>query len=409
MTCAGKNMRRCDRHPAGRRYGLWRAVAAGLLALAVLGSGRAGATQEVSGGAAEAVEPLTVVTWGGAYEAAQRAAVFEPFTAATGIPVEIERYDGAIEALRRHLARDDPPDWDVIDLIRSDAREACGDGLLAPLDPAILAPGPDGTPAVADFIDGANGRCAVTQLVFATVIAYDDRAFPGEKPQTVADFFDLDRFPGRRALRDRPVGLLDWALRSYGVPRDQIYDLLSTERGLALATRRLDAIRDDLVWWRDGAAPADLLISGTVAMASGYNGRFFHARAVEGAPISVIWDSALLGYNTWAIVRGTPRAAAAEQFVRFATRAEPLAGIANRIPYGPARRSAQRRVGLHIPTGIPMAPHLPTAPRHQAIALEKDDAWYARTAELRRRWFEAWRAGGEADAAGDAGADGPGR
>lgn len=373
---------------------LERAAIALLLVLAFA----APAAAEAEGEAEAEGRSLTLVTWGGAYEAAQRDAIFTPFTEATGVAIDIVRYDGGLDALRAHLAEDGAPAWDVVDMIRSDARAACREGLLAPFDRAILAPAPDGTPAAEDFIPDAFGECFVTQLVFATVIAYDDRAFPGEKPDSVADFFDLERFPGRRALRAEPVGLLDWALRSYGVPRSQIYQLLSTTRGFELAFRRLDRIRGDLVWWRGGDEPVELLMGGEVAMASGYNGRFFHAQVMRGAPISVIWDSALLEHNTWAIPAGTPDRALAERFIRFATASERLAAMANRISYGPARLSAQRRVGLHIPTGIPMRPHLPTAPRHLALALHKDYEWYARTETLRRRRFQAWLDRGGAQA-----------
>ena len=44
-----------------------------------------------------------------------------------------------------------------------------------------------------------------------------------------------------------------------GVPIDQIYDLLSTDRGMRLAFRRLDSIRDHIVWWDDPKEPAALL------------------------------------------------------------------------------------------------------------------------------------------------------
>lgn len=368
-------------------------------ALRLFLAGLAVLAHPVTAGAAEDARTLTVVTWGGAYEASQRAAIFEPFTEATGIELEIVRYDGGVDELRREIAREGPPAWDVVDMIRADARTACDAGLLEPLDAEILLDAPDGTPAAEDFIANAIGDCAITQLVFATVLAYDDRAFPGEKPRTVADFFDLEKFPGRRALRQAPVGLFEWALRSYGVPRAQIYDLLSTERGLRLAFRRLDRIRDRLVWWRGGSRPVELLKQGEVAMASGFNGRFFHAQVVEGAPISVIWDSQLLEYNTWAIAKSTPKKGLAERFLRFATAAEQLAAVANRISYGPARKSAQRRVGLHVDTGVPMRPHLPTAPRHLEKAIRKDDAWYAQTDDLRRRRFEAWLTEGQAPVA----------
>ena len=371
MTCAGKRMRRLS------------AFVVMLLAL--------------SAGAAAAEEPrtLTVLTWGGAYEQSQRAAMFAPFTEAPGIAVETVRGEGVVEALRAHLAQPGAPQWDVVDMIRADARAACAEGLLEPFDPDILASAPDGTPPRDDFIDGAFGDCSIVQLVFATVLAYNDDAFPGEKPRTVADFFDTERFPGKRALRKAPVGMLEWALRSYGVPRSQLYDLLSTERGLRLAFRRLDSIREDIIWWRGGAEPVDLLTSGQAAMATGFNGRFFHAQVIEGEPISIIWDGALLEYNSWAILKGTPDKDIAEQFIRFATGAERLGDMANRISYGPARKSAQRRVGLHVETGVPMRAHMPTTDRHMATAIRKDDRWYSQTEALRQRRFEAWLARGE--------------
>ena len=334
-------------------------------------------------------DTLTVVTWGGTYEQSQWAAYFEPFEAATGVEVETVRYDGSLDALRDHLASGETT-WDVIDLIRADAVRACDEGLLEPIDPKILEPAPDGTPAEDDFLEGAIRPCSITQLVFSTVIAYDNRAFPGEKPRRIEDFFDTERFPGKRALRKAPVALFEWALMAYGVPRQQLYDLLSTDRGFDLALRKLDGIRDELVWWQGGQEPVELLREGKVAMASGYNGRFFHARAVEGAPISVIWDGQLLDYNAWAIPNGADDGDLARRFIAFATRTERLAAQANRISYGPARESAQRRVGLHVTAGVPMRPYLPTAERHMETAIARDHNWYAQTVDLRTRRFRQW-------------------
>jgi len=342
--------------------------------------------------AADEDRTLTVVTWGGTYEESQWAAYFKPFEAVTGVEVETVRYDGSLRALRDHLASGETT-WDVIDLIRADAVKACEAGLLEKIDPAILKPAPDGTPPEEDFLAGAIQPCSITQLVFSTVIAYDNRAFPGEKPRTVEDFFDTERFPGKRALRKAPVALFEWALMAYGVPRQQLYDLLSTDRGFALAFAKLDQIRDQLVWWQGGQEPVELLKSGKVAMASGYNGRFFHARAVEGAPISVIWDGQLLDYNAWAIPQGADDGELARRFIAFATQTERLADQANRISYGPARQSAQRRVGLHVEAGVPMRPHLPTAERHMESAIRRDHRWYSQTVDLRQRRFEQWLRG----------------
>lgn len=345
----------------------------------------------VSQAQSESQEPeaLTVVTWGGAYEDSQRRAYFEPFTEATGIDIETVHYDGGVKVLREHLASGDV-EWDVIDMIQSDASAACEEGLLEDIDPEILAPAPDGTPAREDFMDEAIHRCFITQIVFSTVIAFDDRAFPGVKPDSVEDFFNLEAFPGKRALRKSPVGLFEWALLSLSVPREQLYDLLSTRRGLELASRRLDNIRDAIIWWTRGDEPVEMLTSGQATMATGYNGRFFHARAMEGEPISVIWDGQLIGFNSWTILRGTDQADLAADFIAFATRAENMAAQANLISYGPARKSAQRRVGLHTDAGVPMRPYMPTAPSHMDSAVIRDHHWYSQTVELREQWFREW-------------------
>ena len=232
----------------------------------------------------------------------------------------------------------------------------------------------------------------MVHLVYATVLAYDDRAFPGEKPRSVADFFDIARFPGKRALRRQPIALLEWALLSYGVPISQLYDLLSTERGMRLAFRKLDRIRDHIVWWDSGAEPVELLKSGTVAMASGFNGRFFNARVNDKVPITVMWDGQFLDSSVWAIAKDTPRLELAERFVSFATKADSMAALANLIPYGPTRHSAMGWIGLHAASKVPMLPHMPTSPSHLRRAIRADSLWYAHTEALRQRRFAAWLA-----------------
>ncbi len=332
---------------------------------------------------------LTVVSWGGAYEAAQRAAWFEPFTEHTGIPITVERYDGGLAGLRAQVAAGEVH-WDLMDMTMSDTLSGCREGLLLPLDHGEWLPAPDGTSAERDFIDGAFSRCGITHTVYATVIAFDRRAFPGLRPTSVAALFDIERFPGRRALQRSPAANLEWALLSYGVLRQQVYDLLSTERGLELVFERLDRIAGQIVWWQEGSRAPDLLARGEVTMASGYNGRFFYAAVNEGAPIEIIWDGQIQERETWAIPRGTAQAENAVRFVRFATSTERLAALARRIPYGPARRSAAERVSTHLDSGIDMAPHLPTHPINAERAVRKDVDWYSSTYDRIQERFLRW-------------------
>ena len=350
-----------------------------VVSLCVLATARA----EEAGG--DETGALTVTTWGGAYEVAQQEALFAPIARESGVEIRLKAYDGGVAPLRGG-------GWDVLDMSEPDAIAACARGLLASFDPGSLLPAPDGTPAYEDFLSGSFLECGVVHLVYSTVLAYDDRAFPGEKPRTVRDFFDLERFPGPRALRRRPIALLEWSLLSYGIPISQLYDLLSTERGMTLAVRRLDEIRDHIVWWENGSEPPELLEHREVVMASGFNGRFFNARVNEGIPITVIWDGQLLDASVWAIARDSPRRALAEKFIAFATRAENMAAFAHIIPYGPSRRSAIGRVGLHARSKVPMLAHMPTAPGNLRRAIRSDSLWYARTEALRKRRFTDWLA-----------------
>ena len=54
-------------------------------------------------------------------------------------------------------------------------------------------------------------------------------------PKTMADFFDTKAYPGKRGMRKNPKVTLEFALIADGVPTDQVYDVLSTEEGVARA------------------------------------------------------------------------------------------------------------------------------------------------------------------------------
>ena len=125
-------------------------------------------------------------------------------------------------------------------------------------------------------------------------------------------------------MQKLPEANLEWALRSYGVPREDLYQLLSTERGLRLAFERLDSIRDEVIWWTTIEQPVDLLVSGEVVIASQYNGRLFDAAVMSGHPIEIVWDAQIYELGTWGVPRGAPKLDEVLEFIRFATGTRPL-------------------------------------------------------------------------------------
>ena len=334
---------------------------------------------------APASATVRVVSWGGAYEAAQTRAIFEPFTVETGVDVEILQHDGSSEAM---VARGKGEAWDVVDMTEDQAIAACRSGLLRRVDFGKLIE--SDPPGSQDFVRGAFRDCSIAQNAFASVIAYSDDAFPGTKPDRIEDFFDLKNFPGKRAIERSPDGILEWALLAEGVPPSQVYDLLSTSRGLRLAFRKLETIRDSIVWWTDVAEPGEFLTTGKATMASGYNGRFF--AAARTAPIVIVWDGRIIGYEVWAVPATSTNVETALAFIRFAVQPRQMARLAERIPYGPTRLSAMTLIGLDPAKRIPMRLHLPNAPAHPARALVRDSSWYAHTSAIRKKRFEDWLA-----------------
>jgi putative spermidine/putrescine transport system substrate-binding protein len=336
-------------------------------------------------------ENLTVVSWGDAYQQAQTVAFFHPFVDRTGINLDGAIYGGGLAEIRTQVEAG-AVDWDVVDFDLAEAALACRKGLLESIDPASLPPGADGTPANDDFVAGAIGPCWVGTLVYSQVVMVAPGVF-AEAPQAAADFFDVARFPGMRALRDGgPEFNLPFALLADGVAAVEVYRLLETEEGITRAFAKLDSISESILWWRRPNEAVDLITSGQAVMTTALNGRAFDAARADSA-IGIIWDGQLYSLDVFGIPRGTPQLERAREFIAFATMTEPLAGMASRVPYGAARASAAATVGPNPMTGEEVRPLLPTSPENFGNALLNDPDWWAdHGAPLRARW-DTWRAG----------------
>jgi putative spermidine/putrescine transport system substrate-binding protein len=333
---------------------------------------------------------LTIATWSGTYGRAQTTAQVLPFARVTGARVRIANYDGGTAELARQVAAKQYA-WDVIDFELPDAVAACRQGLLEPIDAAKLPAAPDGAPAAEDFAPGAIGPCWVASVIYSQVVAYDPRRFAGAAPSSLADFFDVAKFPGLRAMSRTSGKLnLEMALLADGVAPQDVYALLSTPQGVARALAKLDTIRGSLVWWTADDPPARMLAEGRAVFATILNGEVFDA-ATNGQRLGVIWDRQLYQFEAFGIPKGNPRRSLAMDFIRFATLAEHMAGVADWVPYGPARRSAVALVGTNPELKIAMTPYLPTAHFETAFAVD-DEWWRLHGADVETLW-KTWIAG----------------
>ncbi len=334
-------------------------------------------------------QELTVMSFGGAYGAAQTETHVMPFAAATGFPARMVDSDNPAAPLKAMIEAGNVT-VDAVSIEYADSMRMCDEGLLEPIDMSILADGADGTPAAEDFLPGALTECGVGTDIWATVIAIDETKFPGEQPQTMADFFDLEKFPGKRGMKKSAKSVLEMALMGDGVPAAEVYDLLSTPEGLDRAFAKLDTIKKDVVWWEAGAQPQQLLADGEVNMTIAYNGRVFDAIVAEGKPFKIMWDGQIFDYQQLVVPKGAPNKDKAMEFITFATTTENFRAQAALISYGPPRKSANLEPLIYKDGKTEMGPHLPTNPENMKNALlSSADFWADHDAELNER-FQAW-------------------
>ncbi len=336
-------------------------------------------------------QQLTIMSWGGAYGESQVEAYNKPFAEMKGVTVNMVDADNPATPIKAMVEANNVS-VDVADIELSDAIRLCDEGLLEEIDLSMLPPGVDGTPAADDFIEGALTDCAVASIVWSTVYSYDSSKFSGEAPSTIADFFDLSKFPGKRGLRKGAKANLELALMADGVPASEVYDVLTTPEGVDRAFAKLATIKNDVVWWEAGAQPPQLLADGEVVMSTAYNGRIFAAAVAEGKPFEIVWDGQIMDFDLFVVPKGAPNKDLAMEYIAFATDSQRLADQAKWISYGPARLSSAPLVGLYKDGVTEMGPHMPTAPENLGNAIVNNfEFWADKDVELNER-FNAWLA-----------------
>ncbi len=328
-----------------------------------------------------AQDKLIATSWGGAYSMSQREAYYKPFAKETGITVLEDEWDGSMAKVRAMVETNNYTTH-VIDAETSDVLQGCDDGTLAEIDYDMLG-GRD------LFIDGAALDCGVGTITWSTIYAYDGDVFPegGARPTTMADLFDVENFPGARALYRNPNPTLTFALIADGVPTAEVHELLGTDEGIDRAFRKLDEIKPHVkVWWTAGAQPPQLLADKEVVMATAWNGRIFNAVKKEGKNFVMVWDGQILDMDYWIIPKGHPEFDLAMKFIEFASRPEVMANQSKYISYGPTVKAATPLINSDI------LKDLPTAPGNMKNFIVADSEFWADHEDELVERFEAWLA-----------------
>jgi len=324
---------------------------------------------------------LTAVSFGGAYGAAQKKYMIDPYVAKTGTKVLFEDYSGGIAEIKAQVEAGNVQ-WDVVDIEVIDLERACSEGLLEVIPRSILQKGADGSAATKDFIPAAlANECGVGNIVWTIVYAYNEKTIGAVVPKTIGDFFDTKKIPGKRAMRKRAQVNLEWALIADGVAKSDVYKVLATEAGQARAFAKLDTIKDDIVWFDSWSQVPQLLNDGGAVMGQSANGRIFNAIKKDGKPFKMVWDAHVYDLDVWAVVKGSKKKDLAFDFISFATGTKPLAGMPD-VAYGPTRASSMALVDPAV------VPDLPTSYMDKGV--KADGIFWADYGESLGEKFNEW-------------------
>lgn len=309
-------------------------------------------------------DEVTIASWGGSYQEAQSKALFKPVAEALGITIKEETYKG-IGQVRTKVAAGSVP-WDIIDTGSGGGARGCAEEILIPLDYAKID--------TSDFVPDTQLSCCVGTIVFATVMAWNTETYGGNGPQSWADFWDAEKFPGTRAIRGKMHGMLEPALMADGVPANEVYSVLDSEAGIKRALDKIRELKPHVaVWWSSGAQHAQLMKDGEVDMSTGWNGRFDVAIA-DGGNIKYTYNQGLQDYDCFGIPKGAPNPELAMTVIAEMSKGQYQADIPQYITYGPTNTTAYDTGKIDAS----LAASLPSHPDNASKLLPINQEWYAK-------------------------------
>ena len=354
----------------------------------------AAAVMVMIGFVGQAVAHVTVVSWGGAYTMSQQKAYADTFSdsSVVGGKVKFINYNGGLGEIRTQV-ESGTITWDIADVLPHEARVGCDEGLFEELPRDVFAKAPDGTSMDDDIMVPVPNDCVVPQIFWSYMPFYKRGTFSGAQPNTIGDFFNVKKFPGKRGIHTWANALIEMALMADGVAAGDVYKVMDTKAGINRAFAKLDTIKDHVVFWSAGAKPLELVSSGEASMALAYNGRVGAAILSEGAPFVPIWDGQVLEEEWLVMLKGSPNYDEALRFLIHASAPYQQAGQGKYINYGPMRKSALSIISSTEPwfhTGDNIMDHMPNTAEHMKNAVFANPTWWADNGDSISERFTAW-------------------
>lgn len=313
---------------------------------------------------ARAQGQVTISSWGGSFQAAEREAIFRPFERETGIKVVED--SGPTRTKIKAMVESGNVQWDIAEVTPGDYLLLVQEGLLEKIDYSYFDK---------ETLEALDAKSmlpyGVEGIAYSRVIAWSTRSFPPgtPHPETWADVWDTRKFPGARIIDagDYPNPPFEYALLADGVKPGELYPL-----DLDRAYRSLAKIRPHVVKWSTTAAMGpEALVNGEADIAVVSNGRI-QALKKEGAPVDYTFNQGVLIQDFLVVPKGAKNYQNAMKLIAYYQKAERLAKLASIQPFGPPNRLAFKHLSPEV------ARLIPTYPDNEAKHIRINYEWWLR-------------------------------
>ncbi len=325
--------------------------------------------------AAQAAErPVTYFSYGGAWKQAIMGAFAEPFTKKTGIPVQFQEPYSFAKLRAMHEAK--AQQIDIAGVNGMDVYIAARLKMITPIDWSVV----DKSALDPQQLHHTDVIGCSSQSMN---VCYSRKKWPGgQHPNSWADFWNVEKFPGRRSLRRDALWTIEAAMKADGVKDDAFYPL-DVER----AFRSLDRIKPHIkTWWSDNSQAQQLMEQEEVDLIYMTNGRATQSILDHKAPFEMIWNEAIYAGHAegWIVPVGCPNPQGGMKFLDVIGRPEYQAVFARLLYYAPQN---PRAIDLLEPA---LAKLMPSHPDNEKLAHTINYRWWADNNARVQRRFEQW-------------------
>ena len=210
-------------------------------------------------------------------------------------------------------------------------------------------------------------ECAVSIGIVSYIFTYNKNVFGSNPPTSWVDFFDVKKYPGKRAVWSSiNTAPYEIALLADGVAPSQLYPI-DFDRAL----RKWATIRDQLVPFPNlGTASEQMVAQAAPLMA--VNGNRTIIALQQNAPYGAVWAQPIGTFASYSIVKGSKNKFAAQALLQYMATAKPQQEYAILNGVGPVAKGAE------LPTDPIFRANSPSLPENLKNTVFQDARWWTK-------------------------------